>query len=168
MAHDYYVCWYRLDRQDRYLIWYSNDTDGVVTDGQNRVPSFKTLADLHLYAEAHNLSILEESPSLHNLDVLAVWLKSPSKDVDCKEFLSTWHLFQDVSASVKGDFDPDREQTTLIYYKLFWGNNLPTVTPEGEEYTPAWTEDELKKLYAVLGHGLDLFRRSMKVMGETV
>ena len=73
MDRDYYTCEYRLDGQDRYLIYYSNDTDGVVLDTHNRVPSFKTLADLRRYAEACNLSVAEESSFTTNFSGATIY-----------------------------------------------------------------------------------------------
>jgi hypothetical protein len=45
----------------------------------------------------------------------------------------------------------------LIYDKLFWGNNLPLITPEGERYLPEWSADEVQSLAQILASGLDLF-----------
>ncbi len=165
MAQTCYICWYRLDRQDRYLIWYSNETDGVIIDADNHVLSFNMLEDLNHYAEAHNLPIKKEIPNLHDLDAVATWLENESAvDIDCKQFLAVWNLFGDVSVCVGGDFDPKSEYTRIIYDKLFWGNNLPPVTPTGKKYMPVWTDKELQMLRAILAHGLALFRQSIKIM----
>ena len=43
------------------------------------------------------------------------------------------------------------------YDKLFWGCNLPPVTPPGERYVPRWRPDELADLRRVMRAGLDLW-----------
>jgi hypothetical protein len=60
------------------------------------------------------------------------WLDDPQADtVDCVLFLLGWNLFWDV-ATVLGrplrDLDPVANK---IHDKLFFGNNLPAMTPEG-------------------------------------
>jgi hypothetical protein len=45
-----------------------------------------------------------------------------------------------------------------IYDKVFFGNNLPSMTPPGEHYVPAWSEEEIDRLSRVLTGGLRLFR----------
>ena len=45
-----------------------------------------------------------------------------------------------------------------VYHKLFYGNHLPSMTPDGSEYIPQWNQEELDLLRAVLNEGLTLFR----------
>jgi hypothetical protein len=49
-------------------------------------------------------------------------------------------------------------QFPKIYHKLFWGNNLPPVTPEGCHFNPEWSRDELAALAGVLSAGLEMFQ----------
>jgi len=76
--------------------------------------------------------------------------------------LNAWNLFGDIATSVDAEFDSDRQLSQRVYEKLFWGNNLPSVTPPGKHYTPLWNEDELSLMRAILGHGLDIFRKHVK------
>jgi len=46
------------------------------------------------------------------------------------------------SGSVEGGFDEDKALTQKIYNKLFWGSNLPAVTPKGRYYEPIWPRRE--------------------------
>jgi hypothetical protein len=158
----YYRLWYRLDGADSYLIWYSNDHDGVVIDPDGTVPSFHSFTQLYAYAAAHQIEIVKEEPLLHDLDHLAAWLVTPFTDIDCDVFLAAWNLFGDISLSVGGHFEPDQQQTQHIYGKLFWGNNLPAMTPPGEHYTPEWTDDEVKLMKDTLSYGLQLFRKVVR------
>lgn len=41
-----------------------------------------------------------------------------------------------------------------LYDKLFFGSNIPGVTPPGEFYRPAWSRRELRKLHQVFERGL--------------
>jgi hypothetical protein len=158
MSAEYYTCWYRLDGQDRYLIWYTNDVDGVyLRDG--KIPVFKEQATLMNYASSNGINMQSEEPRLHDLDVVVKWLECPTgKTVDCPSFNAAWNLLADVSGSVKGNFDQDQKLTKKVYEKLFCGMNLPSVTPEGKEYEPIWTKKEVALLQEILSQGLEMFR----------
>ena len=54
-------------------------------------------------------------------------------------------------------FDHLDSQFPSIYDKLFWGNNLPSLTPKGRHYVSEWSPDELAALAEVLSAGLALF-----------
>ena len=150
--------WFRLDARDAYLIWFNGEPDGVVTDANGKVPCFLNTEDLLRYASTLNLRVETEEPLLHDLDFVASWLKTENVEpVNCKILLAAWNLFDDLSRSVGGNFDAQQKKTKKIYDKLFWGNNLPVVTPEGKSYTPIWTKRELKIMREVLGIGLSLF-----------
>ena len=159
MNNEYFNLWFRLDARDAYLIWFDGEPDGVVVDADGKVPCFLNNEDLSRYAASLNLSVKTEEPILHDLDFVASWLKTENDvTVDCDIFLAAWNLFDDVSHSVGGSFDTNRKLTAKIYDKLFWGNNIPAVTPEGEHYEPTWTKRELKIMREVLGVDLSLFR----------
>ena len=150
--------WFRLDTRDVYLIWFEGEPDGVIVDADGKVPCFLNNEDLQRYAVSLNLSVKTESSLLHDLDIVASWLQTKNESIDCKNFLVTWNLFEDISRSVNGNFDADRKKTKDIYNKLFWGDESNILTPEGESYTPTWTKRELKIIREVLGEGLSLFR----------
>ncbi len=167
MSRSHFALRYQLNSLFRFLIWYSNDLDGVVLDEQRGVPSFATHEDLVAYAESNDLPpIVEETPILHNLDLVERWLrrKRPTRP-ECGELLSAWNLFGDVSASIGGAFDGDRERTQTIYQKLFWGTNIPAITPPGKHYEPLWSGREYRIIRETLREGLATFRKCVVPQG---
>jgi hypothetical protein len=169
MERTYFALWYRLDSRDRYLIWFTSErdnSDGVVTSS-DFMSIFNSKAELEKYAQINGFMPVDVSePLLHNLDMIAKWLKMKkmkhARQVDCVHLLNAWNLFADVSKSVNGGFDSNQERTQKIYSKLFWGNNLPTVTPEGRFYVPLWSGRELEIIHEVLKQGLLMFRNHAK------
>lgn len=161
MSREHYSFWFRLDNRDGYLIFFYDepDPDGFVTDERGKVSCFLNTEDLLHYASVSNLTVDAEDPRLLDIDILVTWLESKDATaVDCKTLLEAWNLFDDFSKTVDGNFDADQKKTQKIYNKLFWGNNLPAVTPEGEQFEPVWTKRELKIMREVLGVGLSLFK----------
>ncbi|MES2462151.1 MAG: hypothetical protein V4671_16320, partial [Armatimonadota bacterium] len=51
--------------------------------------------------------------------------------------------------------DPENDE---LYRKVFWGNNLPSLTPEGKSYVPMWSTREVIRLKAVMKDGLQFFQ----------
>ena len=122
---------------------------------------FRTYEALVSFAIAEKLSLEQKfDPAFFNLDVVEKWLscKRPAQ-LDCVAFLNAWNLLADLSESIGGSFDPDKDKTRKIYSKLFWGNNLPAVTPAGKHYKPLWPGQESRIIRQVLRHGLSLLRQ---------
>lgn len=170
---DYYLLWFQLDEEDRYLIWITHevDKDRIATNSADKVLVFSTPQKALQYADQQGWKIDLESPVLYDLDYVKDWLEQPDPDdVDCVEFLHAWNLFNDVAYSLSliqpegNDFIAGTELTNLVYDKLFWGNNLPSVTPEGKEYIPIWPAEHVEELKRVLDAGLKMFREHIQIV----
>jgi hypothetical protein len=171
---DHYACWHCLGSQDRYLLWFYGGPptwdDGVALADDGRVPAFGSVEEVADFARARGVDLGEGGmiETSHDLDAVAAWLEHPSaEEVDCDTLLSAWNLFADVAVSVGADLDPWADATIGVYLKLFWGNNLPAMTPPGECYVPEWDADEVGQIAEVLGEGLRVSRAAVHpVEGE--
>jgi len=166
MEREYYPCRCRLDKKDFYFIWFSGEKDGVFVESDGKIPTFEDLSKLLKYASLQNISLKDENANLFDLDKVENSIKQDSFEVNCIDFLNTWNLFDDVSHSLNGNFDSNRKMTNKIYEKLFWGNNLPVVTPEGKSYEPIWSKKELKIMCEILSKGFSTFRDNLKIIDE--
>lgn len=162
----YFLYWYRLSRTDAYLIWYTDDAsagakaDGVLLDDAGRLLTFPALGDLQNHAERRGLVVdLQTNGEPLDLDHVQRWLGAAHKTtVDCQVFLEAWNLFSDIASAVQGkQAHIDDQKESRIYEKLFWGNNLPALTPPGKHYAPVWTKSEVGRLRSVLNRGMQLF-----------
>jgi hypothetical protein len=162
MERVYYFCGCCLNKQNLYFIWYCDENDGVYVNSAGSLLIFDDLETLKTFANRQNILIKDDEPVFYNLDKLEKRLKNKKFKVDCKEFLNAWNLFDDVSRSVKGNFDSDPKVTKNIYEKLFWGNNLPAVTPKGKFYEPIWSKKEIEIIWNVLLNGIAVFRNNLK------
>ncbi len=158
---------YRLDGRTRYLLWYDDTPERLLLDAAGCIASYGTLTEVVEQAELLHLALQMEPPILHDLDRLAAQLVvlRPST-IACAPLLEAWNLFDAVGASLRWSrFDPQSSRTQKLYEKLFWGSNLPAVTPAGEQYRPIWSLREVRQLRIVLFDGLQLFRHNV-VAGE--
>ncbi|HEX8237240.1 MAG TPA: hypothetical protein VF600_14875 [Abditibacteriaceae bacterium] len=174
MDRTHFVLWYRLDNKDHYLIWYhevegDSCLDGVVLDSASKIPIFVAVDELQHYARSQEFEIDAEEPRLHNLDIVLKWLKTrrATQTLHCDACLTAWNLFADVSRSLSGSFDADQQRTHKIYQKLFFGSNLPALTPSGKHYIPLWSSQELKIIREVMNNGLALLRAHTRLQTVT-
>jgi hypothetical protein len=154
---EYFLLRYRLNDHDGYLVWFSDeaDHDRILLDEMGKLLTFSDTDRAVIFADARHWQLNYEAPRLHNLDLIQEWLIQPlQEDISCIDFLSAWNLFTDASFSIFGnDFSCGNERTNHVYDKLFWGNNLPAVTPAGKSYQPIWTTDEIAELHRILTNG---------------
>lgn len=158
----YFPLLYRLEGRERYLVWIGDEQDSVVVEPHGAIPTFSDTLLVRQYAERRQFTPETEEPKLHNLDWAESWCCDGGAPIDCAEALAAWNLFADVAASVGNagiDFRAIDRPAPSTYQKLFWGNNLPAVTPEGEHYVPEWTAEDIQGLRSVLRVGLDLFKK---------
>jgi hypothetical protein len=155
----YYVVCLRLDGKDRVLLWFDDD-DGVdrvvVADG--RVLTFASPEA----ARAH-VGAAEDNPVAYDFDRVGAW--APGAPIDYAFLLNHWNLCLDVAASVPalaGDFLAHDRRASAAYDHLFWGCNLPAMTPPGRHHTPKWRRAELADLARVLAAGMALVRASLE------
>lgn len=166
MSPLYFALWYRLNASNRYLIWYTSDTDGLVINNRGCIPSFDSLAALYAYAQSCELMIQDEKPILHDLDYLETWLATAATTtVDCNHLLAAWNLFADISSSVAGDFDSDKHKTNACYQKLFGGSDTANdvLRPENEPiFIPQWSKASTEMIHKILSSGLTMFKRMVQ------
>lgn len=162
MIREYYAYWYRLNDKEAFLIWYSNEKDGFVVNEAGFIPTFESKDDLKNYADKIQIVVDLNDPNLIELDSVKNWLNDGGKIKDYNLFLDVWNLFEDISVSTHGNFDNDKEVTNDLYDRIFWGCNIPAVTPEGESFTPTWTKKELKIIRETLSFGFKMFQENIK------
>jgi hypothetical protein len=164
LKNKYYIVKFRLNNKDSYLIWCTNDIDKVLTTTNGKILHFPNKQSLLAYAANNKITIVPEEPAFYNLDSVSEWIKTGNtKNVNCNKLNNAWNLFQDISLSVNVAFDSKKEITDTVYEKLFWGCNLPVVTPEGKSYVPIWSQKEIKILKNILSVGIKLFKESLEI-----
>ena len=159
MSRTFYRCKYRLNQINAFLIWFSNEKDGVATDSAGAVISFASERLIKQFASRKKWKVQSEKLAFYDFDSVLSWVASNGKGpIECNLFLNVWNLLGDISHSVGGDFNPNLKQTKKLYDKLFWGCNLPAVTPVGRKFKPDWPKVERRLLCSVLSSGIELFR----------
>lgn len=151
---EYYPFLFSLYSKDYYCIWYTDDKDGFLA-GSNRILIFQSQQQLYFYAKENNLIFQDDITGL-SVDIAVDWLKKESNNIDCKYFLDFWNIIGDLAYSVHDSFYGNGENDLIIkvYNKLFYGNNLPSIKGDGEDYYPTWSKEEVDVLILVVKDGL--------------
>jgi hypothetical protein len=141
----------RLDGEARFVAWYTADLDGFLRVPDGRLVVVDT-------PEALGVPLVVPEPVGYDFDRIRVWCAAPDAGgVDCRAFLDAWNFLDDLTGLHTG---ADTPHTRLsrgaagVYDKLFWGNNLPAVTPAGARFEPSWSPEELAALRRVFESGL--------------
>ncbi len=147
----YYPCRLLLDGETKFVAWYTADLDWVLRDPRGRLLVADTVRELCVRLEV-------AEPVTYNFEQIRAWCAKPeAAGVDCREFLDAWNFLDDLTGLHAG---ADTSYTRLSraaadqYDKLFWGNNLPAVTPLGMRFDPSWSPEELAAMRGVFEAGL--------------
>jgi hypothetical protein len=163
MAVEYFPCVFRLEGVDRYVIWYSDDRDGLVR-ARGRVVSFSSLAQLHAYATAHGMTVQPTEVASYDWDSVVGWCAEPVMTaIDVSVLLKAWNMVLDAMppGDESGLFSHANARANALYDKLFRANNLPAMTPPGAEYYPVWTRAEVVALAQLLRLGVAEMRHRL-------
>ena len=98
--------------------------------------------------------------TLYDINIAVNWLAMGDLHVDCEYLLSLWNITVDLAYSVKRDFagNSKSELTSLIYDKLFWGNNFPAVRGDGEIFIPQWNHEETREIQKVVADSINIIK----------
>jgi hypothetical protein len=163
LEKQYFTSWFRLDHVDRYLIWITTEPETVLLEKEGLIPIFSSEVSLATYAQNKGIELVNEQPLLLHLDSVIEWTQSPDNPIDCQECLTAWNFYSDVALSVRRSFKGDQEGKirNRIYEKLFYGNNICGMTPDGEYYIPQWSTIERRILAEILMDGEAIFRQHL-------
>lgn len=71
--------------------------------------------------------------------------RASSKET-CRVIIDGWNFLEDLARTFGLADEIEKLHSTLlnrIYHKMFYGINLPSVTPEGKSYSPLWEHEEI-------------------------
>lgn len=162
----YAVC-LQAEKRKQFLLWKEGASEGE-PDTFICLPNSKcllitnTLAELHHEAIKLGLQVADQEPTLIDIDAMLKALAGLRNNRSCSELTSSrllegWNGLDDLAQTLGMDTHiHDAEETRVLNYayeKIFFGNNLPSVTPSNKTYFPIFSEVERRLLRRYL-HGL--------------
>jgi hypothetical protein len=162
----HYLCAVRIDRVLHYVVWYTNDRDGLVRREDQSVVLSNTVEEARSEAARTGLTIAADLPVLYDFDQLPdVLAREPREEPECRVLLDAWNFLGDAveSSDDGGRFDSISDEASDIYEKLFWASNLPSMTPPGERFLPTWHAKETDTIRHVLEIGVEGLRSVLMI-----
>lgn len=156
---EYYPFVFIINTEEYYCIWYSDEKDGFITD-LDKIKHFQSKEHLQIFAKNNNVLLIGEYTEL-KVDDAKNWVETHNKKIDCSYFLNYWNIVADMVNSLGEAFygNDDSEEVSVVYNKLFYGNNIEAIRGNGEEYIPIWTEEEICELDRVIRDGLRIISK---------
>jgi hypothetical protein len=141
-----YIVGVRISRQETYLLWMNNPKDALLYD-ENRANLIKasSIEAICTVRIPTDCEISSEPVHWVDFDWMIDYigaLEGPSQltERDCKKLLDCWNLLDDLYGTLnyQRTFEnkSDRERFSSSYDQIFYGSNLPSITPKNESYTP--------------------------------
>ncbi len=148
--YDYFSQLFIIDDKRYYSIWCQYDgsdeskKDKVMLE-DNKVLTFTEKSDLIRYAERVGITIIEDEEFRNDIHVMKRFRYRRRKK-DCIYLINIWNMVSDINYSLgrKTFAECRNSDVDNIYDKMFYGLNLPAITPEGEEWLPTFTNREEK------------------------
>jgi len=154
----YYALWLKFKGRDQYLLWFSNEKDGIWVNDKGMVPVWENTEELKSFTIKVGIELEDEKPKCHDLDKVKAFLIKESWEIMANEVLEAWNLFIDLGNSVKDKGFITKDKGSLeLYNEIFrLSGLLVTVKPS----TLAVLDANYKtKLREILLMGFDLFEK---------
>ncbi len=172
MERLYFPCRARLNGADNFVVWYEDERDGFLRLPIGSLLVASSREALTTRAKATGVRIEPETRVDYDFDGIREWCRQPiAEGVQCPVFLDIWNFFDDLAAlyTLPGTKYAQLSRAAAgCYDKLFWGNNLPSVTPPGERFDPHWSQEELAAIRQVFEAGLEFLEVELVNSGKDV
>lgn len=165
-AKAYYVVRWVLADGERYLLWRdggSEPDEYALVRGSSKILVARCAQALAEAARLSGLSVLEAEAQVIDLQTVRSVLDSlrpgrPLSERSARVLLEAWNALEDLASSLGSSFmtseASEKEEAKSAYDKLFYGNNLPAVTPPGSSCHPLLSDRERSVLRTLLRNAI--------------
>lgn len=157
-----YIVLLQVCSRNHFLLWQNggNAPDKyALQPGTSFFLTAKTVEELLDRAAKLNFQVADPEPDVMDIDRLfrvlaALRPERVSSTKTCEFLLNGWNTLEDMARSIGVPIDSsdlgEKESLRVAYDKLFYGNNIPAVTPDGQKYNPLFTSSERRSMRGYL------------------
>ena len=144
----------RYQNMNKILLWNDNEDNNssFLLNNNNNLVSSDSIEKLQLYVDQYLNNIVFDE--LEEIDYNDFWHKIKnlrknrgSSKRSCEILIDGWNIIEDLLKTYNNINMLRKLKTPImdqVYGKLFYGMNLPSLTPKNRSYTPVWLENEIK------------------------
>lgn len=116
-------------------------------------PIYSSFETLQVRLASSGIPCLVDALGVVDLDRARAVVAARMGAEEIDAVLVAWNGLEEIAEGVGIPFHFRGELARRSYEKLFWGSNLPSVTPLGEHYVPLWRRSEVAKMTKLLRLG---------------
>ena len=147
----YYVCSATVNEVESFFLWFSDDRDGVVLDGDH-IATFPSRDSIARHCADSGLNLSNESTARYDFDAIDAWIRNPEvPSMDINSLLNVWNMMDDFYHSSLGH-NAIADDDLDLHQKLSFSNftdSMPGVIVD-KNFDPEWTASDLSRLAAIL------------------
>ena len=147
----YYACSATVNEVVSFFLWFSDDRDGVVLNG-NQIATFPSRDALAQFCTDANLKLSDESTVCYDFDNIDAWIRDPNvTSMDINSLLNAWNMMDDFYNSSLGH-NAIADDDLDLHQKLSLSSFTETMSGAivDENYEPEWTVSDMSRLAAIL------------------
>lgn len=146
-----------IKSKNHYCLWYSEYHDLFLVEN-NKIIYFKSKSELmkkyeNVFDICNEIIIMDvnEITQLEEIDYYK----------NCDLLLDFWNNMSDLAKSLKFNFygDIKEKNIDIVYNKIFYGTNPPSLNQTNKTYIPDFNKSETKIISKVISNGLLLINR---------
>lgn len=162
----FYVVRWVLADGERYLLWRdggSGPDEYALVRGSSKILVARSAQELAQAARLNGLAVHGAEAQVIDLQTVRSVLHSlrpsrPLSEHSARVLLEAWNALEDLARSLGSSFMTSemsqQEEAKSAYDKLFYGNNLPAITPEDSKCHPLLNDRERAVLRTLLRNAI--------------
>lgn len=163
---------YIFKKKRKILIWQSGKKDTFRVDSEGRLVVAENIKTLQSSLGEDSNRVHWNEASEIDFDRFWVVLKNlrtgrASSPKTCSLLLNGWNFIEDMLRTFAMSKEKRRLKSPLLnraYKKIFYGINLPSITPDNKSYSPLWEHEEILTLRKELSIVWNNLRQSGHIM----
>jgi hypothetical protein len=149
--------------QPHYLIWFSDQQDGVITGDDLRPRTFARADEAFFHSSSAGFELGDESITRYDFDEIDAWTRAPERGCLTPHcLLGAWNLMADIATSVGDRIAMERllgRRSFPAYDRLIHSCDLPALGTTAS--ADPLTASDHATIAAALRHGIACFDRAV-------
>lgn len=151
--NEYFSVKFKIQQDVFFTIWTSTEEKDYFLTKNSALLFFCTENSLYDFCKVCKINIKSETEFDFSFIVYS----------DYSDFINKWNIISDLAGTLHLSFLGDSDEMLLLYKKILYGCNLPTLNKSGKAYTPEFSINEKKQIDALIKNMESILRQSFSL-----